>query len=153
MYALSVYFYSWSKQSTNIAQRKFDSGRSSCWIFQSLFRLEFRHVYNFHSRLRHMYPLELLRSTGMSFENITYSNRPHSVAQLARHSASIPKVVSSIPTVVRHIFQLAQCGYRLRLTPQTTFSNWFTLIQPSYTRIKIPLGVFHRSSLQHLMYQ
>ena len=68
---------------------KFYSGRSSCRVFRSeksLSRLEFRHVYDFHSRpLRYMYPLELLRSTGMSFENITYSNRPHSVAQLARH--------------------------------------------------------------------
>ena len=64
---------------------KFYSGRSSCRVFQSLSRLEFRHVYDFHSRLRYMYPLELLRSTGMSIENITYSNRPHSVAQLARH--------------------------------------------------------------------
>ena len=37
--------------------------------------------------------------------NITYSNRPDRVAQLAEHGASIPKVVGSIPTVVRHIFQ------------------------------------------------
>ena len=35
--------------------------------------------------------------------NITYSNRPDRVAQLAEHWASIPKVVGSIPTVVRHI--------------------------------------------------
>ena len=40
-----------------------------------------------------------------SFRNITYSNRPDCVAQLAEHWASIPKVVGSIPTVVRHIFQ------------------------------------------------
>ena len=32
-------------------------------------------------------------------------NRPDRVAQLAEHWASIPKVVGSIPTVVRHIFQ------------------------------------------------
>ena len=37
--------------------------------------------------------------------DITYSNRPDRVAQLAEHWASIPKVVGSIPTVVRHIFQ------------------------------------------------
>ena len=37
--------------------------------------------------------------------NITYSNRPDRVAQLAEHWASIPKVVGSIPTVARHIFQ------------------------------------------------
>ena len=30
---------------------------------------------------------------------------PTRVAQLAEHWASIPKVVGSIPTVVRHIFQ------------------------------------------------
>ena len=32
--------------------------------------------------------------------------------------ASIPKVVGSIPTVVRHIFKLARCGYTLRVTSQ-----------------------------------
>ena len=37
--------------------------------------------------------------------DFTYSNRPDRVAQLAEHWASIPKVVGSIPTVVRHIFQ------------------------------------------------
>ena len=37
--------------------------------------------------------------------DITYSNRPDRVAQLAQHWASIPKVVGSIPTVARHIFQ------------------------------------------------
>ena len=36
---------------------------------------------------------------------ITFSNRQDRVAQLAEHWASIPKVVGSIPTVVRHIFQ------------------------------------------------
>ena len=36
---------------------------------------------------------------------VTYSNRPDRVAQLAEHWASIPKVVGSIPTVVRYIFQ------------------------------------------------
>ena len=39
------------------------------------------------------------------FRNITYSNRPDRVAQLAERWASIPKVVGSIPTVARHIFQ------------------------------------------------
>ena len=38
-------------------------------------------------------------------EEHNYSNRPDRVAQLAEHWASIPKVVGSIPTVVRHIFQ------------------------------------------------
>ena len=39
------------------------------------------------------------------FRNITCSNRPDRVAQLAEHWASNPKVVGSIPTVVRLIFQ------------------------------------------------
>ena len=39
------------------------------------------------------------------FRNISYSNQPDRVAQLAEHWASIPKVVGSIPTVARHIFQ------------------------------------------------
>ena len=39
------------------------------------------------------------------FRNITYSNRPDRVAQLAEHWASIPEVVDSIPTVAGHIFQ------------------------------------------------
>ena len=43
--------------------------------------------------------------TESSSSNITYSNRPDRVAQLAEHWASIPKVVGSIPTVARHIFQ------------------------------------------------
>ena len=38
--------------------------------------------------------------------NITYLNRPDRVAQLAEHWASIPKVVGSIPTVDRHVFQV-----------------------------------------------
>ena len=37
--------------------------------------------------------------------NITYSNRPDRAAQFAEHWASVPKVVGSIPTVARHIFQ------------------------------------------------
>ena len=36
---------------------------------------------------------------------LNISNRPDRVAQLAEHWASIPKVVGSIPTVNRHIFQ------------------------------------------------
>ena len=38
------------------------------------------------------------------FQIITYSKRPDRINQLAEHWASIPKVVASIPTVVRHIF-------------------------------------------------
>ena len=50
-----------------------------------------------------MYSGEYDASDGI--RNITYTNRPDRVAQLAEHWASIPKVVGSIPTVVRHIFQ------------------------------------------------
>ena len=38
-------------------------------------------------------------------QDLTYSNRPDRVAQLAEHWASIPKVVGSNHTVARHIFQ------------------------------------------------
>ena len=40
-----------------------------------------------------------------SFPKYHLLNRPDRVAQLEEHWASIPKVVGSIPTVVRHIFQ------------------------------------------------
>ena len=52
------------------------------------------------------------------------------IAQLAEHWASIPKVVGSIPTVARHIFQACPvCGiYTLRVTPHTSLlSNFKTL--------------------------
>ena len=52
--------------------------------------------------------------------------------------ASIPKVVGLIPTVVRHIFQLAWCGYKLRVTPQTSFSSEY--ITPRYVKILILYG-------------
>ena len=35
--------------------------------------------------------------------------------------ALLSKVAGSIPTVVRHIFQPARCGYKLEITPQTSF--------------------------------
>ena len=38
---------------------------------------------------------------------ISCSNRPDRVVELADHWAGIPKVLGSIPTVARHIFQLA----------------------------------------------
>ena len=41
-------------------------------------------------------------------------------AQLIEHWTSIPKVVGSIPTVVRQTFQLARCGCTLRVTSQTS---------------------------------
>ena len=50
-------------------------------------------------------------------------NRPDRVAQLAERWVSIPKVVGLIPTVVRHIFQLAWCGYRLRIKAKTSGYN------------------------------
>ena len=46
------------------------------------------------------------------FRNITYSNRPDRVTQLAeQYWASIPKVTGSTTAAVRHIFKLARCGY------------------------------------------
>ena len=48
--------------------------------------------------------------------------RQDRVAQLAEHWASTPKVVCSIPTVVRHIFQACRCGYTLRVTSQASYS-------------------------------
>ena len=56
------------------------------------------------------------------FRNITYSNRSDHVAQLVEHWANVPKVVGSIPTVARHIFKLARCGYTLRVTSQASYS-------------------------------
>ena len=51
--------------------------------------------------------LVLLYSGEYDVCDVTLSvyNRPDRVAQLAEHWASIPKVVGSIPTVARHIFQ------------------------------------------------
>ena len=51
----------------------------------------------------------------MYSESQTYSNRPDRVAQLAEHWASIPKVVGSIPTVARHIFQACSVWTFLKL--------------------------------------
>ena len=48
-----------------------------------------------------------------------YHTRLDLVAQLAEHWTSKPKIAGLIPTVVRQIFQLARCGYTLRVTPQT----------------------------------
>ena len=60
-------------------------------------------------------------SADIRFRNITYSNRPDRVAQLAEHWASIPKVVGSIPTVARHIFQACPVWISaLRVTSQTS---------------------------------
>ena len=59
------------------------------------------------------------RTRQNSSQDISYSD------QLAEHWASIPKVVGWIPTVVRHIFQLARCGYRPRVTPYTSLHNKF----------------------------
>ena len=67
------------------------------------------------------YEVRYRRNQTTHFRNLTHSNRPDPVAQLAEHWASISKVVGSIPTVVRHIFQLVRCGYKVRVTPQTSF--------------------------------
>ena len=53
------------------------------------------------------------------FRNITNSNRLDHVAQLAEHWTSISKVAGSIPTMVKQTFQLARCGFTLRVTLQT----------------------------------
>ena len=60
-------------------------------------------------------------SSSFDSENITYSNRPNRVAHLVEHWVSIHKRVGSIPTVVRNTFQLALCGYKLKVKPQTSF--------------------------------
>ena len=39
--------------------------------------------------------------------------------QSAEHLPSITKVLGLLPAVIRHIFQLARCGYKLRVTRQT----------------------------------
>ena len=43
------------------------------------------------------------------FRNITHSNRLDLIAQLVEHWTSKPKVVGSIPTVVKQTFQLIRC--------------------------------------------
>ena len=50
---------------------------------------------------------------------VLYDTRCRIVAQLAEHWTSKSKVAGSIPTVVRQIFQLIQCGYTLRVTHST----------------------------------
>ena len=52
-------------------------------------------------------------------------------------TTGIPKVVGSIPTVFRHIFQLARCGHKLRVTPQTSFSSKYITLR--YVKILISL--------------
>ena len=42
--------------------------------------------------------------------NNTFLNRPDRVAWLAKHWASIPRIVGSNPTVVRYIFKLVRSG-------------------------------------------
>ena len=47
--------------------------------------------------------------------------------------SSIPKVAGSIPTVAKQTFQLARCGYTLRVTSQTSYSPAY--ITPTHTNI------------------
>ena len=76
-------------------------------------------------------------------------------AQLAEHWASLAKVVGSIPAMVRHIFQVSRCGYRLKDSPQTSFSpkyissrrienyqNWVTF--PDVSRLFMCSILFQR---------
>ena len=65
-------------------------------------------------------------------QNITYSNRPDLVAQLAEHWASIPKVVGSIPTVVRHIFQA--CPVWIYTQSNITSINLYGVISQSINK-------------------
>ena len=66
------------------------------------------------------------------FRNITYSNRPDRVAQLAEHWASVPKVVVSIPTVARYIFQACPVWIYTQntVTSQASYSPEY--ITPTY---------------------
>ena len=59
-------------------------------------------------------------------ETSLYSNRPDRVAEFAEHWASIPKIVGSIPTVARHIFQACPVWI---YTQRNTTSIIFTLQQ------------------------
>ena len=63
------------------------------------------------------------------------------VSQLAEHWANIAKVIGSIPTVVRHIFQLAWCRYRLKVTSQHHTSQSHIIGKPK-KNIHIPLTHF-----------
>ena len=46
-------------------------------------------------------------------EHIVRAVSKYLIAQLIEHWASIPKVVGSIPTLVRHISHLGRCGLRV----------------------------------------
>jgi hypothetical protein len=68
----------------------------------------------------------------------------HSMTKLSgwlRHCQKcIPKVVGSIPTVVRQTFQLARCGCTLRVTLETSYSPEY--ITPTHTKINMLLVLF-----------
>ena len=72
------------------------------------------------------------------FRNITYSNRPDSVAQLAEHWASIPKVVGSILTVARHIFQACPVWIYTQSNITNIIFTWVHNTKTKKNLIKIP---------------
>ena len=73
------------------------------------------------------------------------------VSQLAEHWANIAKVIGSIPTVVRHIFQLAWCGYKLKVKPQTFHTSQSHIIGKPKKNIHIPLTHFFSIFTQSLL--
>ena len=73
--------------------------------------------------------------------NITYSNRPDRVAQLAEHWASIPKVVGSNPTVVRHIFQA--CPVWIYTQSNITSNNQISHVHFQHYSIKMHASAAH----------
>ena len=76
------------------------------------------------------------------FRNITYLNRPDRVAQLAEHWASIPKVVGSIPTVDRHVFQASPVWIY-------TQSNITSIMQKNLKKTLTPMS--HLWAQQHMV--
>ena len=67
-------------------------------------------------------PLKIVGIVSVScrFEKAGISH-PCRTPQLAEHWANDPKVIGSIPVVVRQIFPFAWCEYRLRVTPNIIF--------------------------------
>ena len=71
-------------------------------------------------------PEQYARPWRESNQRAIFKTLPQSFAKWAL-PVSIPKVVGSIPAVVRHIFQFARCGYKLEQhVPQMSISFKFT---------------------------
>ena len=84
--------------------------------------------------------LHRYRRNYTQFRNITYSNRPDRVAQLAEHWASIPKVVGSIPTVARHIFQACSVWIYTQSNSTSIVQKCCILIRDYFSLAKNPSG-------------